>query len=89
MAKEKHNYHLFYFKNTLYTGNLNSGLKGTDFTCTQCMINNKNLECFTFSLIFQFFVWVPLKVVFLFSTKILTVTHNINFNQYYNYNFNV
>ena len=61
MAKEKHNYHLFYFKNTLYTGNLNSGLKGTDFTCTQCMINNKNLECFTFSLIFQFFVWVPLK----------------------------
>ena len=61
MAKEKHNYHMFYFKNTLYTGNLNSGLKGTDFTCTQCMINNKNLECFTFSLIFQFFVWVPLK----------------------------
>ena len=63
MAKEKHNYHMFYFKNTLYTGNLNSGLKGTDFTCTQCMINNKNLECFTFSLIFQFFVWVPLKGV--------------------------
>ena len=48
MAKEKHNYHLFYFKNTLYTGNLNSGLKGTDFTCTQCMINNKNLECLVF-----------------------------------------
>ena len=62
MAKEKHNYHMFYFKNTLYTGNLNSGLKGTDFTCTQCMINNKNLECFTFPLIFQFFVWVPLNV---------------------------
>ena len=60
MAKEKDNYLIFYFKNTLYTGNLNSSLKGTDFTCTQCMINNKNLECFTFSLIFQFFVWVPL-----------------------------
>ena len=63
MAKEKDNYLIFYFKNTLYTGNLNSGLKGTDFTCTQCMINNKNLECFTFSLIFQLFVWVPLNII--------------------------
>ena len=62
MAKEIDNYLIFYFKNTLYTRNLNSSLKGTDFTCTQCIINNKNLECFTFSLIFQFFVWVLLKL---------------------------
>ena len=73
MAKEKHNYHMFYFKNTLYPGNLNSGFKRTDFTCTQCMINNKNLECFTFSLIFQFFVWVPLKDMDLDSDHFLNL----------------
>ena len=59
MIKEWNYYLVHCFRNTLYTGNLKSGPKRTPFTCTQCMINNKNLECLIFLLIFQFFVWVP------------------------------
>ena len=35
-------------QNIIFTENQNSSLKRPQFTCTQCMINNKNLESYNF-----------------------------------------
>ena len=35
-------------QNITFTENLNPSLKRPHFTCTQCMINNKNLESYNF-----------------------------------------
>ena len=36
------------FSSIRFTENLNSCLEGPQFTCIQCMINNKNLESYNF-----------------------------------------
>ena len=41
-------------QNITFTENLNPSLKRPYFTCTQCMINNKNLESYNFWLTYFF-----------------------------------